>query len=112
MPHFIAVLCTQLLRLLLPAHGRHRAVPRPVDDPPEVSHAPRSGCAPVRHWPHRPRCTLLRGEGSPLVRPYVLSLDEWRHERRQQRQRRRTLWLAVHGIDIGPRRIHGVKVAA
>ncbi|MYT33372.1 hypothetical protein GTY73_32420 [Streptomyces sp. SID8354] len=29
-----------------------------------------------------------------------------------QRERHRTLWLAVHGIDARPRRIHGVKVAA
>ncbi|GAA3833095.1 hypothetical protein GCM10023083_76920 [Streptomyces phyllanthi] len=27
-------------------------------------------------------------------------------------QRRRTLWLATYGIDVGPRRIHGVEVAA
>jgi hypothetical protein len=112
MPHFIALLCTQLLRLLLPPRGRHRAVPRPVGGPPEVSHVTASGCAPVHRRPHRPHCTLLRGEDSPLVRPYALPLDEWRHERRQQRQRRRALWLAMHGIDIGPRRIHGVKVAA
>ncbi|WP_078508344.1 hypothetical protein [Streptomyces sp. SID8354] len=33
-----------------------------------------------------------------------------RRERRSQRARRRALWLAVHGIDAGPRRIHGVEV--
>lgn len=111
-PHCIALLCTQLLRLLLPPRGRHRATPRPVGVPPEVSHVTASGCAPVRRRPPHPRCALLRGEDSPLVRPYLLSPDEWRHERRQQRQRRRALWLATHGIDIGPRRIHGVEVAA
>jgi len=26
--------------------------------------------------------------------------------------RRRTLWLAVHGFDLGARVIHGVEVAA
>ncbi|WEB46129.1 hypothetical protein MOV08_16675 [Streptomyces yunnanensis] len=46
-----------------------------------------------------------------MVRPYVLTPEE-RWERRLQRERRRTLWLAVHGIDVGPRRIHGVEVAA
>ncbi|KPC63708.1 hypothetical protein [Streptomyces chattanoogensis] len=30
---------------------------------------------------------------------------------RAQCGRRRTLWLAVHGIDAGPRWIHGVEVA-
>ncbi|WP_411151942.1 hypothetical protein [Streptomyces sp. A30] len=32
--------------------------------------------------------------------------------RKLQRQRRRALWLAVHGIDVGPRHIHGVEVSA
>lgn len=115
MPHCIALLCTQLLRLLLPPRGRHRAAPQPLGVPPEVPGVTACGGAPVRRRPHHPRCTLLRGEDSPLVRPYVLSLDsldEWRHERQQQRQRRRALWLATHGIDIGPRRIHGMEVAA
>jgi hypothetical protein len=34
-----------------------------------------------------------------------------RRKRRLQRQRRRALWLATYGIDVGPRRIHGVEVA-
>ncbi|WP_411120732.1 hypothetical protein [Streptomyces sp. x-19] len=54
---------------------------------------------------------VLRGEDVALVRPYVLTPEE-RRERRAQRERRRTLWLAVHGIDMGPRWIHGVEVAA
>lgn len=37
---------------------------------------------------------------------------ERRLQRRLQRRRRRALWLAVHGIDVGPRRIHGVVVRA
>ncbi|MFI6960445.1 hypothetical protein [Streptomyces sp. NPDC050255] len=61
-----------------------------------------------------------RGEDSPLVRPYLiaherqLAADAARvaAEERRQRARRRTLWLAVHGVDAGPRRIHGVEVAA
>ncbi|WP_018536616.1 hypothetical protein [Streptomyces sp. MspMP-M5] len=54
---------------------------------------------------------MLRGEDTPLVRPYVLTPAE-RRERRLRRERRRVLWLAVHGIDVGPRWIHGMKVAA
>jgi hypothetical protein len=32
--------------------------------------------------------------------------------RRLRRARRRALWCAVHGIDLGPRLIHGVEVTA
>ncbi|MDQ0943391.1 hypothetical protein [Streptomyces sp. V1I1] len=56
---------------------------------------------------HTYRCTgerPPRGEDSPLVRPYLVA-----HERQQQAMRR-ALWLAVHGVDIGPRPIHGVQV--
>lgn len=31
---------------------------------------------------------------------------------RRQRARRVALWLALHGVDIGPRVIHGRMVAA
>ncbi|MGW2634562.1 hypothetical protein ACWC2K_35355 [Streptomyces chattanoogensis] len=51
----------------------------------------------------------LRGEDVALIRPYVLTPEE-RRERQEQRGRRRALWLAVHGIDTGPRWIHGVEV--
>ncbi|MCP9992452.1 hypothetical protein LUX09_21415 [Streptomyces albogriseolus] len=65
--------------------------------------------APGRHpSPHE---ALLRGEDSRLVRPYLLA-HEQRAQARRQRARRRTLWLAVHGIDVGPRRIHGVDVGS
>ncbi|MEU1789248.1 hypothetical protein ABZ553_25945 [Streptomyces sparsogenes] len=50
------------------------------------------------------------GHGLAMVRPYVVAPE--RAERRLRRQRRRTLWLAVHGIDVGPRVIHGVRVVA
>ncbi|MFD0605666.1 hypothetical protein [Streptomyces aureus] len=53
----------------------------------------------------------LRGEDSRLVRPYLLA-HEQREQAKRQRGRRRTLWLAVHGVDIGPRRIPGVEVVA
>ncbi|MFF0086071.1 hypothetical protein ACFYR1_41220 [Streptomyces canus] len=53
----------------------------------------------------------LRGEDHALVRPYLVA-HERREEARRQRARRRVLWLAVHGIDVGPRVIHGVEVTA
>ncbi|MEU7634543.1 hypothetical protein [Streptomyces sp. NPDC039016] len=109
----IASLFLPLLRLLFPAPGRHRAPGSPaVTAPREV--APQA-VAPLRA-PARPP-VLLRGEDVPLVRPYVLTGAERnecrdRRERRLRRGRRRALWLAVHGVDVGPRRIHGMEVAA
>ncbi|MGW1489913.1 hypothetical protein [Streptomyces sp. NPDC002402] len=50
--------------------------------------------------------TLLRGEDSALVRPYLLA-----HEQRLRRQRRRVLWLASYGIDLDTRDIHGLGAA-
>lgn len=71
-----------LLRLLLPASGAHRA---PGD-----------------------RGAGLRGDASrQRERQRRLRTERW-----LRCQRRRVLWLAVHGVDTGPRWIHGVKVAA
>ncbi|MFI1048513.1 hypothetical protein ACH4U3_22390 [Streptomyces griseoruber] len=64
---------------------------------------------PPPYRPHNAACPFVYD--TPLVRPYLLTPDE-RHERRLQRQRRRALWLAAHGIRVGPRRIHGGEVAA
>ncbi|MFI6057854.1 hypothetical protein [Streptomyces sp. NPDC051286] len=56
---------------------------------------------------------MLRGEDIGLDRPYLVA-----HERQQQQQQqrrrapRRALWLAVHGIDTGPRLIHSVEAGA
>jgi hypothetical protein len=107
-------LLVRLAAMLLhrPAAGRHRhrpphpsPVPGPVVAaravPPAVVVAERSDPVP-----------LLRGEDTALVRPYVLAHEASREEVRRQRARRRTLWLAVHGVDLGPRVIHGVEVAA
>ncbi|MER7989574.1 hypothetical protein ABTY53_28900 [Streptomyces noursei] len=109
MAQVIARLLTPLLRLLLPAPGRHRT-PRVPLSVPHRGDLP-SVVASLRA-PARPP-VLLRGEDVPLVRPYVLTEAE-RREGREQRLRRgrRTLWLAVHGVDVGPRRLHGVGVAA
>ncbi|WP_405478774.1 hypothetical protein [Streptomyces sp. NBC_00009] len=56
--------------------------------------------------PPPPRHTeRLDGAASALVRPYVLTPDE----RRRQRERRRAVYLATPGIDVGPHPhlIHG-----
>ncbi|MEU5306573.1 hypothetical protein ACH4YO_18890 [Streptomyces noursei] len=55
---------------------------------------------------------LLRGEDAPLIRPYVLTHEEWRRRERPLRRGRRALWLAVHGIDAGPRWIHGAEAVS
>ncbi|MFJ9715060.1 hypothetical protein ACIRPQ_03805 [Streptomyces sp. NPDC101213] len=101
----IALLVEPLLRLLLPASGRHRHRNRHrAGEGAPLAPVP---AAPSRHpSPHE---ALLHGEDSRLVRPYLLA-HERRTQAKQQCARRRTLWLAVHGIDVGPRRIHGVDV--
>ncbi|WP_406476254.1 hypothetical protein [Streptomyces sp. NBC_01615] len=107
--HCIALLLTPLLRLLLPPRGRHRAAAYSIATPAPTATTAHTETRAHHEAPHR---THLPGEDSPLVRPYVLTPDEWRRKKRRQRHCRRALWLAVHGIDIGPRRIHGVEVAA
>ncbi|MGG7572806.1 hypothetical protein [Streptomyces sirii] len=93
-----------LLRWLVPGPGRHRA----ADGCPSVRHGEASTCT-LRRVPVRGP-ELLRGEDTALIRPYVLTPEE-RRERRLQHGRRRALWLAVNGMDTGPRWIHGVEVA-
>ncbi|MCX4823225.1 hypothetical protein OG883_25720 [Streptomyces sp. NBC_01142] len=73
---------------------------RPPSPPPYPYSCEYVAGPTVRRTGERPP----RGEDSPLVRPYLVA-----HERQQQ-ARRRALWLAVHGVDIGPQRIHGVQV--
>ncbi|MEU8735056.1 hypothetical protein AB0C68_37515 [Streptomyces tendae] len=110
MLHRIALLVEPLLRLLWPASGRHRhrnrhragGVARPT---PALTSPVTPGRRPSPHE------ALLHGEDSQLVRPYLLA-HERRVRARQQRVRRRTIWLAVHGIDVGPRHVHGVDVGA
>ena len=56
-----------------------------------------------------PRFTeFLDGSASRVVRPYVLDPAEIH----RQRERRRTAGLAMLGIDVGPKHIHGVRVPA
>ncbi|PNE42514.1 hypothetical protein AOB60_18900 [Streptomyces noursei] len=105
--HRIASLFLPLLRLLFPGGGRHRAVtPTPA--------AAYGGAGPAAVAPLRGRVRPLeplRGEDAHLVRPYVLSEAEFQ-ERRLRRGPRRALWLAAHGVDVGPRDLRGMAVAA
>ncbi len=102
MSHRIAWLVEPLLRLLFPGRGRHRRAAIPPD------------AQPLTPYPHTPTTRQagtrpLRGGDNRLVRPYLVA-HEQREKARRQRARRRALWLAVHGIDVGPRVIHGVEV--
>jgi hypothetical protein len=102
MPHCIVRTFEPLLRLLWPASGRHRR--------PDHRFAGLAVGASSASPPRVPAAGVLRGEEIRRVRPYLVA-----HERReaQKRQaRRRTLRLAVRGIDIAPRLIHGVEVTA
>jgi hypothetical protein len=96
---FCELLLLALVHVLLPA----RVVPAQLPD----AGGPPAPSAPV----HRPVDVWPFELDTHLVRPYLLTAEE-RRARRSQRQRRRALWLAVHGIDVGPRRIHGVEVSA
>lgn len=101
-PHRIVRIFEPLLRLLLPAPGRHRIPDQPsaglcVEAPTACSS--RASASPV-----------LRGEEIGLVRPYLVA-----HECREQqcrRARRRVVRLAAHGIDIDARLVGGVGVRA
>jgi hypothetical protein len=88
--HTLARLIGPLLAALWPASGRHRL--------PTARHARR----PVRtaHTAPEP------------ARPYAHLCRAHPAQARLQRARRRALWLAVHGIDVGPSLIHGVEVGA
>ncbi|MEU9466355.1 hypothetical protein AB0D78_06795 [Streptomyces avermitilis] len=105
MSHRIARLFEPLLRLLLPGTGRRRravTATAPAHRRSTPSYAPGQT---ARRAGSRP----LRGEDNAMVRPYLVA-PERSEEARRQRARRRALWLAVHGIDIGPRIIHGIEI--
>lgn len=106
MLEFVARLCEPLLRLLAPAPGRRRAtealgqaLPDAYGPVPAVS-----GPLNVVTPPSDPG-VFLRGEDTRLVRPYFVA-----HARRQVR--RRALWVAVHGVDLRPRGVRDIEVAA
>lgn len=96
----IARFLEPLLRIVVPGTGRRRrGAVAPVGN----------SCRPEEPTPRQFGAPPLRGEDHALVRPYLVA-HERQEEARRQRARRRTLWLAVHGIDVGPRVIHGVEV--
>jgi hypothetical protein len=107
MSHRIARFFEPLLRFLFPGSGRHRLAVTPT----APAHQ-RPTSSYVHGWTaRRAGSRPLRGEDNAMVRPYLVA-HEQREEARRQRARRRALWLAVHGVDIGPRLIHGVEVTA
>ncbi|MET9849937.1 hypothetical protein [Streptomyces ossamyceticus] len=53
---------------------------------------------------------MLPGEDTGLVRPYLLAHEQQEQQRR--RAPRRALWLAVHGVDIGPLLTRSMEVGA
>ncbi|WP_240361581.1 hypothetical protein [Streptomyces sp. MBT27] len=81
MPHCIARLIEPLLRLLLPAQGRHR----PIASPSRIT----SSSAHHQTHPSRRLAThgLRRGEDSLLVRPYLLAHEAAEEHLRRQRRR-------------------------
>ena len=95
-----------LVRLLLPSSGRHRAGTGAACAQTDLR-----ADVPAMRPTVRAVGPALRGEDIGHVRPYFVA-----HERKQKAQRkrarRRTLWLAVHGVDIGPRMMHGVRAAS
>ncbi|WKX71391.1 hypothetical protein [Streptomyces sp. XD-27] len=105
MEETIARIVEWLLRLLLPAPGRHRAA--------HPSSTTSLQGAPTVNLPPAPAATApaVHAEDVALVRPYLVAHERCQEARRQP-HRRRTLWLAVHGVDVGTRWIHGVRVAA
>ncbi|MGW3412982.1 hypothetical protein [Streptomyces sp. NPDC000888] len=107
MSHRIARLLEPLLRFLFPGSGRHRLTVGVTAPARQRPISPYCHGQTARHAGFRP----LHGEDNAMVRPYLVA-HEQHEESRRQRARRRALWLAVHGVDIGPRLIHGVEVTA
>lgn len=84
--------------------------------PPVLQTPPRPEFLPVVASPHR---LLLCRAATPVSMtprppdgPYSqAAYNRWeRAENRMRRERRRALWLATCGIDVGPHSIHGVMV--
>ncbi|MEW2567732.1 hypothetical protein [Streptomyces sp. NPDC047070] len=111
MKHRIGRIVEPLLRWLFPGKGRHRL---PVVEVASRRGRHRASPGAQGHTTHRVGCRPLRGEDHVMVRPYLVEHEQYvqREQARQQRARRRALWLATRGVDIGPRQIHGVEVSA
>jgi hypothetical protein len=92
-----------ILSWLMPSTGKRRAAPQavptehtPTDTPTQRLIITRSAVG-VEH----PR-DYLRGEDTPLIRPYLIAYER-EQERRRQMDRRTAATLATLGIDF-----HGV----
>jgi hypothetical protein len=91
--------------------GRHRA--DRATAVPQLLAPPIPPAPPA--WPRSPRPRSpyglgldepLNGHETALVRPYLVAHEE----RERQWERRLALLLALHGVDVGPDVIHGVRV--
>ncbi|MFI1951975.1 hypothetical protein ACH437_08985 [Streptomyces xinghaiensis] len=98
-----------VLDALWPPQGRRRAQGPAVAG----AAAQRPGGGRRRPLPsHRSPYSLpepLDGHALALARPYFVACER---EQVRQRERRRTLLLALEGVDIGAEIIHGVRVGA
>jgi hypothetical protein len=97
-----------LLSWLMPSTGKRRATPpahtvptqRLTDEPTRRLTITRSAVGveiPSHRSPRPP--AYLRGEDTPLIRPYLLAYER-EQERRRQRDRRTAATLATLGIDF------------
>ncbi|MGP8301168.1 hypothetical protein ACTPOK_25225 [Streptomyces inhibens] len=105
MPHCIARIFEPLLRLLLPAAGRHRS----EGMYPYVSMPPRTDRPPVRS--RLVRVQMVRGEDTVMVRPYLVAYER-RQEERLQRVWRQARQSGAQGVGFGRRTVRGAEVAA
>lgn len=85
---------TALLRLLLPARGRHRAAWAAVP----ATRPTRPPLLPANHQP-RPRHAVIEADTLPVVPRYLVEFER-EQERKAQRHRRTALVLAEAGIDF------------
>lgn len=87
------------LRTMFAPRGRHRAGQQLSPPPARPVTPPRPRPRPGPYAIDTP----IDGRATAMVRPYLLTPE--------QRQRRRALWLATYGIDVGPCRIHSMEMA-
>lgn len=103
------------LAAVLPAKGtRRKTLSEPVNAP--VSPAETTMTLRALKLPRSPYAAYnadpkpLRGEDTPLVRPYFAAFEDERE--RVRAERRRAAELATYGIDVGPDVIHGIRLPA
>ncbi|MFJ9589858.1 hypothetical protein [Streptomyces acidicola] len=84
--------------VLFTPRGRHRAGQAPPGPARHREPKPALRRAPGPYATDTP----LDGTATAPDRPYVLTTE--------QRTRRRAVWLATYGTNVGPRCIHGAEV--